>query len=74
MAQSDELTKAIAQAKKDVTARRAASESVRQDAALRGLRKTLKRLQRRRRAATVQHARRNATAAKAASGETAKAE
>jgi hypothetical protein len=74
MAQSDELTKAIAQAKKDVTARRAATESVRQDAALRGLRKTLKRLQRRRRAATAQHARRNATAAKPAGGETAKAE
>jgi hypothetical protein len=74
MAQSDELTKAIAQAKKDVTARRAASESVRQDPALRGLRKTLKRLQRRRRAATVQHARLNAKATKAAGGETAKAE
>ncbi|MFZ5877592.1 MAG: hypothetical protein ACOYXU_14495 [Nitrospirota bacterium] len=74
MAQSDDLTKAIAQAKKDVTARRAASESVRQDASLRGLRKTLKRLQRRRRAVSAQHARLNAKTAKAAGGETAKAE
>ncbi|MFZ5863638.1 MAG: hypothetical protein ACOYXR_12440 [Nitrospirota bacterium] len=73
MAQSDELSKAIAQAKKDVTARRAASESVRQDAALRGLRKTLKRLQRRRRAAAAQHARLNAKSAKTG-GEAAKAE
>jgi hypothetical protein len=74
MAQSDELTKAIAQAKKDVKARRAATESVRQDAALRGLRKGLKRLQRRRRAAAAQQARLNAKAGKAAGGEAAKAE
>lgn len=74
MAQSDDLSKAIAQAKNDVTARRAATESVRQDAALRGLRKTLKRLQRRRRAVTAHDARRNAKAGKATGGEAAKAE
>jgi hypothetical protein len=73
MTQSVDLTKAIAQAKKDVTARRATTESTRQDSTLRGLRKELKRLQRRRRAATVEHARLNAKSAKPAAGEAAKA-
>ncbi len=73
MSQSVELTKAIAQAKKDVKTRRAATESTRQDSTLRGLRKALKRLQRRRRAATVEHARLNAKSAKPAAGEGAKA-
>jgi hypothetical protein len=47
---SDELTTAIADAKRKVADRRKAVESARQDPTLRGLRKALRRLQRQRRA------------------------
>jgi hypothetical protein len=49
MAQPADLTKAITEAKKKVAERKTAVESVRQDQPLRGLRKTLRRLQRKRR-------------------------
>ena len=49
MAQPSDLTKAIAEVKKKVDERKAAVESIRQDQPLRGLRKTLRRLQRKRR-------------------------
>ncbi len=50
MAQPSDLTTAIAEAKKQVAERKAAVQSIRQDQPLRGLRKTLRRLQRKRRA------------------------
>jgi hypothetical protein len=73
MAQPVDLTKAITQAKQQVKERRAAAASPRQDAALRGLRKTLRRLQRRRRAVGAQQAQLKAKAAKKSGGEAAKA-
>jgi hypothetical protein len=74
MAQPVDLTKAITQAKQQVKERRAAAESPRQDVALRGLRKALRRLQRRRRAVTAQEAHLKAKTTKKAGGEAAKAE
>jgi hypothetical protein len=74
MALPVDLAKAITQAKQQVKERRAAIESPRQDTALRGLRKTLRRLQRRRRAVTAQQAHLKAKAAKKSGGEAAKAE
>lgn len=54
MAQPADLTKAIAEAKKKVAERKATTESIRQDQPLRGLRKTLRRLQRKRRSGVAQ--------------------
>lgn len=74
MAQSNEFTKAIADAKTQVTKRRAAVTSARQDPTLRGLRKALRRLQRRRRALAAQQARLTAKMTKPAGSEAPKAE
>jgi hypothetical protein len=74
MAQSTDATKAIADAKQRVKEQRAAVASVRQDPTLRGLRKALRRLQRRRRAEAAQHARLTAKMAPKPTGEAAKAE
>ncbi len=57
MAESTDLTKAITAAKQRVKERRTAIASARQDPTLRGLRKALRRLQRRRRAAAAQQTR-----------------
>jgi hypothetical protein len=54
---SDELTKAIADAKQKVADRKKTAESARQDPTLRGLRKALRRLQRQRRADLAQQTR-----------------
>lgn len=54
MAQPSDLTTAIAEAKKKVAERKATVESIRQDEPLRGLRKTLRRLQRKQRAGLAQ--------------------
>ena len=74
MVQSTDMTKAIADAKQRVKQRRAAVSSARQDPTLRGLRKALRRLQRRRRAAAIQQTRLTAKMAKKTTGEAAKAE
>ncbi|MEW6683323.1 MAG: hypothetical protein AB1451_10445 [Nitrospirota bacterium] len=74
MTQSTDISKAIAGAKQRVKDRRAAVASARQDPTLRGLRKALRRLQRRRRAASAQQARLSAKMAKKTAGEAAKAE
>jgi hypothetical protein len=74
MSRSVDLTKEITHAKKQVKERRAAVESPRQDPALRGLRKALRRLQRRRRAVAVQQAQLKAKTTKSSGGEAAKAE
>jgi hypothetical protein len=68
MAQPANLTTAIADAKRKVTERTTASEAIRQDTTLRGLRKELKRLQRRRRAEHARQARLDARAAKKTTG------
>jgi len=73
MAQPTELSKAIAAAKQRVKERRATAASVRQDPTLRGLRKALRRLQRRRRAGAAQQARLTAKVANKTAGEAAKA-
>lgn len=74
MTQSTDIGKAIADAKQRVKERRAAVASVRQDPTLRGLRKALRRLQRRRRAASAQQARLTAKMAQKTVGEAAKAD
>lgn len=74
MAQSDAFAKAIADAKEQVKKRRAAVTSARQDPTLRGLRKALRRLQRRRRAFTAQQTRLTAKMTKPTGSEAAKAE
>lgn len=74
MAQLTDLSKAIADAKQRVKKQRAGVTSARQDPTLRGLRKALRRLQRRRRAASAQQARLTAKMGKKTSGEAAKAE
>jgi hypothetical protein len=73
MAQSPDLTKAITAAKQRVKERRAAVASARQDPTLRGLRKALRRLQRRRRAAAAQHVLLKAKTTDKAAGEAPKA-
>ena len=74
MAKPTDLDKAITAAKQRVRDRRATVASVRQDPTLRGLRKALRRLQRRRRAESVQQARLSAKATPKHAGEAAKAE
>jgi predicted nucleic acid-binding Zn-ribbon protein len=74
MAQPTDLSKAIADAKQRVKKHRAAVTSARQDPTLRGLRKALRRLQRRRRAASAQQTRLTAKMAKKTAGEAAKAQ
>jgi hypothetical protein len=73
MVQSTDMTKAITDAKLRVKERRAAVASARQDPTLRGLRKALRRLQRRRRATLAQQTRLTAKMAKRTTGEAAKA-
>ena len=74
MTESTEFTKAITTAKQRVNERRAAVASARQDPTLRGLRKALRRLQRRRRAAAAQQVRLKAKMTAKTAGEAAKAE
>lgn len=74
MTQSFELTKAITAAKQRVHERQAAVASTRQDPTLRGLRKALRRLQRRRRAMAAQQAQLKVKMTKKAGGEATKAE
>lgn len=73
MAQPQDIRQAIADAKKQVAERRAAVPSARQDAPLRGLRKTLRRLQRRRRSRTARQALLQAKMTKKTAGAAAKA-
>jgi hypothetical protein len=74
MAQPTDLNKAIADAKQRVTKQRATVASARQDPTLRGLRKALRRLQRRRRATLAQQTQFTAKMTKKGAGEAAKAE
>jgi hypothetical protein len=73
MVQSTDMTKAITDAKQRVKERRVAVASARQDPTLRGLRKALRRLQRRRRATLAQQTRLTAKMAPKTTGEAAKA-
>lgn len=73
MAQPTDMTKAITAAKQRVNERRTAVTFARQDPTLRGLRKTLRRLQRRRRATLAQQARLTAKMAPKTPGDAAKA-
>jgi len=74
MVQPTDFSKPIADAKQRVKKQRAAVTSARQDPTLRGLRKALRRLQRRRRAALAQQTRLTAKMAQKPAGEAAKAE
>ncbi|MEO6666487.1 MAG: hypothetical protein ABIO65_06925 [Nitrospiria bacterium] len=73
MDQPHDIRQAIVDAKKQVAERRAAVPETRQDAALRGLRKTLRRLQRRRRSQTAQQTLLQAKMTKKTAGAAAKA-
>jgi hypothetical protein len=74
MARSQDLTKSIVDAKQQVNKRRAETASARQDPTLRGLRKALRRLQRRRRALSAQQSRLTAKMTTKTGTEAAKAE
>jgi hypothetical protein len=74
MPESTDLNKAITAAKQRVKERRTAVASARQDPTLRGLRKTLRRLQRRRRAAAAQQVRLKAKMTAKTTGEAPKTE
>ena len=74
MARSQDLTKSIVDAKQQVNKRRAETASARQDPTLRGLRKALRRLQRRRRALSAQQSRLTAKMTAKTGTEAAKAE
>lgn len=73
MAQPIDMTKAITAARQQVKERRTAVTSARQDPTLRGLRKALRRLQRRRRATVAQQARLTAKMAPKTAGDATKA-
>ncbi len=74
MARSQDLTKSIVDAKQQVKKRHAETASARQDPTLRGLRKALRRLQRRRRALSAQQTRLTAKMTTKTGTEAAKAE
>lgn len=69
MAQTPDLQQAITDAKRRVAERRAAVPSARQDTELRGLRKALRRLQRKRRAHVARQSLLQAKMAKKTTGE-----